>query len=124
MLPAIVRAGIPTVDVVLSCHPPEMPCAGGAGGGPGGGPPEVGFEGNEVPGPAPHPHSSRRTESSQGNLDERSVADFIVQPPVNSEVLPPSRSVDAQNGRPASRDIGAKSLEAQWEASGLRLFLF
>src|SRR5579863_1371629 len=83
MLPAIVKGGIPAVDVVLNCQLPEMlwPCAGGPEGGP-----EGGLKGGfEVPGPPPHPHSSTRIESSHEKLGGSLVASFIVPPPVSLE---------------------------------------
>jgi hypothetical protein len=43
---------------------------------------------------------------------------------VREFALIPSCSVAIQNAQPASGDIGANSLEAQWSAYGLWLFLF
>ena len=46
------------------------------------------------------------------------------QSPRILHTLPPSCSVVVQTARPASRDIGAKLIEAQWSAYGLWVFLF
>jgi hypothetical protein len=86
---------------VLNCQLPEIfwLCAGGAEVGP-----EGGLEGGpEVLTPPPHPESSTRTESSHEEFDERFVTDFIVRPPVYSELV--VSSVALQNGRLYERSV-------------------
>src|ERR1700674_887391 len=123
ILPAIVRGGIPDVDVVLNCQLPELlwPCAGGPESGP-----EGGLEGEcEVPGPPPHPHSSTRTESTQEKLDGILVPNFIVRPPVSLESVISSVAMKnapstAESNQSTLTQIGCSPRVSRWLGEILR----